>query len=187
VTNPDPTAEDAELVSRARSGDRVALEALAEKHHGTVYRFLLSRTRDEERAADLTQDAFVKAFRGLSSFRGDATFRTWVLAIATNELRAGYRKTERRAEVALQQASNLAHPDEPPDVGVIRKAEIQRIRRALDGLPEKQRLSVSLRLFDGLSFREVGAATGSTEGAARVNFFHGVRRLREMLDEDGVH
>lgn len=187
MTDPDSTAEDGELVSRARSGSRAAREALAEKHYGTVFRFLLSLTGDEDRAADLTQDTFVKAFRGLASFRGDATFRTWLLAIATNELRAGYRKTERRAEVALQQAATLPHPGESPDAGLVHRTEVERIRRALDTLPEKQRLSVGLRLFDGLSFREVGVATGSTEGAARVNFFHGLRRLREMLDDDGLH
>jgi RNA polymerase sigma-70 factor, ECF subfamily len=184
VTDPDSSPEDAELVSRAQAGDRLALEALAERHNGLVYRYLLARTGDEERAADLAQDTFVKAFRGLASFRGDSSFRTWLLAIATNELRAGYRKTDRRGEVALQSAAGLPHPHELPDALAMRNSEVERVREALAGLPEKQRMSVALRLFDGLSFREVGAATGSTEGAARVNFFHGIRRLREMLDAD---
>jgi len=187
VTDTHSTAEDGDLVSMALSGDRRALDILAERHHATVYRYLLSRTGDEERAADVTQDTFVKAFRGLASFRGDASFRTWLLAIATNELRAGFRKSERRGEVSLHRASDLAHPDDLPDDHAVRASEVRRIRTALDELPEKQRLSVSLRLFDGLSFREVGMATGSTEGSARVNFFHGIRRLREMLDEDGLH
>ena len=173
-------------MSRAVAGDRRALEALAERHYATVYRYLLARTRDEEWAADATQDTFVKAFRGLQSFRGEASFRTWILAIASNELRAGFRKAERRGEVALHRASELPHPDPPPDHRAVGASEFHRIRTALDRLPEKQRMSVSLRLFDGLSFREVGAATGSTEGGARVNFFHGIRRLREMLDEDGM-
>ncbi len=187
VTDSHSTAEDGELVSRALSGDRMALDMLAERHHAMVYRFVLSRTGDEERAADVTQDTFVKAFRGMASFRGESSFRTWLLAIATNELRAGFRKTERRGEVSLHRASALPHPDDLPDTHAVRESEIQRIRTALAHLPEKQRLSVALRLFDGLSFREVGIATGSTEGSARVNFFHGIRRLREMLDEDGLH
>ncbi len=187
MTDPDSHAEDSELVARARSGDRGALSTLAERHHGTVYRYLLARTGDEERAADVTQDTFVKAFRGLASFRGDASFRTWLLAIATNELRGGYRRTERRGEVTLDRATHLPHPDDLPDDLAVRRTEMDRVREALGRLPEKQRLSVSLRLFDGLSFREIGAATGSTEGASRVNFFHGIRRLREMLDDDGMH
>jgi len=61
--------------------------------------------------------------------------------------------------------------------------EVARLRRALDFLPEKQRMSVSLRIFDGLPFREIADLIGSTEGSARVNYHHGVKKLREALGE----
>jgi len=68
-----------------------------------------------------------------------------------------------------------------PALGIERKLEADRVRREIDKLPEKQRLAVSLRIFDGLSFREVGEVIDSSEGAARVNYHHGIRRLKEKL------
>lgn len=175
--------DEDELLARARSGDEGALTELVRHHEGVVFRFLLARTRDEDAAADLSQETFLKAFRSLDSFRGDSTFRTWLLAIAKNEVRGRHRTEMRRGEQELDETVQLVDPTEGPEDRAVRATEVARVREALERLPEKQRLSVSLRLFDGLSFREVADATESTEGAARVNYFHGVRRLREWLDE----
>ena len=70
---------------------------------------------------------------------------------------------------------------EDPSAGVTLRFEVARVRAVLADLPEKQRLSVSLRIFEGLSFREIGETIGSTEGSARVNYHHGIQRLRELL------
>ncbi len=179
---PDP--QEVELLRRARKGDRQALSELIRTHEGLVYRFLLSRTQDEDQAGDLAQETFVKALRSLEAFRGDSTFRTWLLAIARNEFRAAYRKGLRRKEQSLETVIQIADEGVDPEAEAVRDSEIERIRRQMDALPDKQRMSVSLRLFDGLSFREIGHAIGSTEGAARVNFHHGIRKLREWLEDD---
>ncbi|TVP60247.1 MAG: RNA polymerase sigma factor [Gemmatimonadales bacterium] len=179
---PDP--QEKELLRRARNGDRSAVGELIRTHEGLIYRFLLSRTQDEDQAADLAQETFVKALRSLEAFRGESTFRTWLLAIARNEFRAAYRKGLRRKEQSLDTVVQIAAEGFGPEDEAVRDSEIERIRRQMDTLPEKQRLSVSLRLFDGLSFREIGVAIGSTEGAARVNFHHGIRKLREWLEHD---
>jgi RNA polymerase sigma-70 factor, ECF subfamily len=182
--NPSGSASDeAVLVSRAKGGDRSALEALVRQNYGTVYRFLLSRVRDEDRAADLTQDTFMRASRSIENFRGQASFRTWLLTIATNQLRNSVRARQRKNEVDLTRVDDLPSPSEGPDVKAEDRAEIGRVQAMLDRLPEKQRLTVSLRLHDDLSFREIAEVLGSSEGSARVNFFHGIRRLRELLNE----
>jgi RNA polymerase sigma-70 factor, ECF subfamily len=179
-----PEPEDRELVDRARKGDAQALALLVTRHHGVVYRFLLGFLRDEELAADVTQDTFLKVMARLGGFRGEAAFRTWLLAIARNEALGTIRSRGRRREEPLEEAGRMSAGEEPPDIRAVRADEIQRIRGALDRLPEKQRLSVSLRLFDGLSFRDVGEAIGSSEGAARVNYHYGITRLREWLDDE---
>jgi RNA polymerase sigma-70 factor, ECF subfamily len=184
VPAPLSPPDDEELVSSARSGDREAFGRLVHRHHGVVFRYLLARVRDEDRAADLTQETFLKALRSIDSFRGEASFRTWLLSIARNEARGSFRKEGLRGERALEEAAHVPDRKPGPDQEAANELELGRVRELMLRLPEKQRLSVWLRVFDGLSFREVAEATGSTEGGARVNYFHGIRRLREWLDDE---
>ena len=179
---PKPAPGDPELVAGARAGDERAMGLLVDRHHAAVYRTALAVLRDEDLAVDATQDAFLKAFRGLDGFRGDAAFRTWLLSIAANEARTLLRRVVRRRETALDDVGPLPARERAPDEAAVLRLEVERARTSLAGLPEKQRLAVTLRLEEGLSFREVGEVIGSSEGAARVNYFHGVRRLREMLE-----
>jgi RNA polymerase sigma-70 factor (ECF subfamily) len=85
-------------------------------------------------------------------------------------------------ETALEHAGPLASDDADPAESAMTARESARAREMLERLPEKQRLSVSLRVDEGLSFREIGEIIGSSEGAARVNYFHGIRRLRELME-----
>jgi len=183
VTSLLEAEEDGVLVARAREGDAEAVGELVQRHQGVLFRFLLARTGDEDQAADLAQDALVKALRSLPQFRGDASFRTWLLAIARNEMLGKHRKDGRRREQGLESGIEVADDRPLPGQDLDTQGEVERVRRLMDRLPEKQRLSVWLRLYDGLSFREVAEATESTEGAARVNYFHGIRKLREWADE----
>jgi len=179
----DGRPDDDRLIELAREGVSEALELLVSRHQGVVYRFSLGLLADEEAAADVAQETFVRALTNLNGFRGDSTFRTWLLAIARNEAKASMRRRSRRTETPLDAVAPVADRAVSPEDRAVRSSEVARIREALDRLPEKQRLSVSLRLFDGLTFREIARATDSTEGSARVNYHHGIRRLREWLDE----
>jgi RNA polymerase sigma-70 factor, ECF subfamily len=180
-TSPTRAPPDEELVRLARAGEPTAMDELVSRHYAGAYRVALGILRDEEEAADVAQDAFLKAFRGLQGFRGDASFRTWLLAIVANESRGVFRRSGRRKETSLEAAGPLASDDEDAEQKLEKREEVARVRRLLERLPEKQRQSVTLRIFESLSFREIGALIGSTEGAARVNYHHGIRRLREML------
>jgi RNA polymerase sigma-70 factor (ECF subfamily) len=175
--------EDRDLLERARDGDAEALGSLVERHQGVVYRFLVGFLRDEDEAADVAQDTFLKALDRLDGFRGDSSFRTWLLVIAKNEALGLIRKRGRRREESLDDVGYIAERSGGPDETAVRRDEVRRVREALARLPEKQRLSVSLRLFDELSFREIAEVIDSSEGAARVNYHYGIGRLREWLDE----
>lgn len=178
----DAEAPDHELVERGRSGDEAALGALVRRHQDAAYRVALSITRNEDTALDVVQDAFVKAFRALDGFRGDASFRTWLGTITANEARGVLRKVKRLQETALEHAAPVASSDMDVADAAVVADESTRARAMLAQLPEKQRLSVALRIDEGLSFREIGEMIGSSEGAARVNYFHGIRRLRELME-----
>jgi RNA polymerase sigma-70 factor (ECF subfamily) len=157
------------------------MDELVRRHHASAFRVALGVLREEDGAADATQDAFLKAFRALGNFRGDASFKTWLLTIVTNEARGLLRKRGRRKELDLEAAGPVVSSDESAEDALQNAQEAERIRALLEELPEKQRRAVTLRVFEGMSFREVGALIGSSEGAARVNYHHGIRRIREML------
>ena len=178
----DAVLSDEELVSRGRSGDDSALSALVKRHHESLYRVALSILNDGDAAQDVVQDAFMKAFRALEGFRGDASFRTWALTIAANEARGAVRRRGRRRETVLDDSVPLASEERAPDEAAVLGAEAARARRMMEEVPEKQKLSVALRIEEGLSFKEIGEIIGSSEGAARVNYFHGIRRLRELME-----
>jgi len=178
---PDTDVSDDELVARARSGDDDSMSALVLRHQAAAFRAALSLTRDEDTAQDVVQDAFLKAFRALKTFRGDASFRTWLLTITANEARGALRRSGRRRETALDDAGPVRSEEVSPAEAAVTTEESARARKMLEELPEKQRMSVSLRIDEGLSFREIGEVIGSSEGAARVNYFHGIRKLRELM------
>mgnify|MGYP003937896761 CR=1 FL=1 len=157
------------------------MNELVSRHHGTVFRVALGILRDEDAAADAAQDAFLKAFKALGGFRGDASFKTWLLTIAANEAKGTLRKAGRRRETQLDPATPVASEDPSAEESLVVREEAGRVRELLDQLPEKQRKAVTLRIFEGLSFREVGELIDSSEGAARVNYHHGIRRLRELM------
>ena len=178
----DEEISDLELVQAGRSGDDSALGTLVTRHHAAAYRVAVSLTQEDDLAQDVVQDAFMKAFRALGGFRGDSSFRTWLLTITANEARGALRRRGRRKETALEDAGPVESGEMGPAQAAIVSQEAGRARKMLEQLPEKQRLSVSLRVEEGLSFKEIGEVIGSSEGAARVNYFHGIRRLRELME-----
>ena len=107
---------DEELVERGRAGDDSALDILVRRHHAAVYRVALSMLNDEGAAQDVAQDAFIKGFRAIAGFRGEASFRTWILTIAANEARGVIRRIGRRKETPIDTAgpvhSEVKGPDE---------------------------------------------------------------------------
>ena len=180
--SPRKPLSDDELVRFVQSGDRRAMNELVDRHHGVVFRTCVAILNDEDLAADASQICFIKAFRAIDRFRGEAAIRTWLLAIAGNEVRGLLRKVKRQREQSLEDVAPIASSDDDPSQQVALHAEVARIRAVLTQLPRKQRLSVTLRIDEGLSFREIGDIIESSEGAARVNYHHGIRRLRELLE-----
>ncbi len=177
-----PSREDAELLARARAGDVHARETLIARHVDEVFALTTRMLGDRDRGADAAQDAFVNALRGLDAFRGDASFRTWLLRIAANAARSLQRKSGRRRETPLAVVEPML-ADGQRDVAsaTVARMEGQRALDLLARLPPRQREVVTLRATQGLDYREIGRIVGCTETAARVNYHHGMKRLRELM------
>lgn len=178
----DPGREPDELlVRRALDGDERSLDRLVRRHWETAWRVAVGIVRDDDAASDVVQDAFVKMVSALPNFRGDSKFRTWLLTIVVNEAKGALRRQGRRRETDLDEVAPIAAAGRGADDLLVLSTEGERIREELARLPEKQRLALELRIDQGLSFREVGEVIGSSEGAARVNYHHGVKKLRERF------
>ena len=173
---------DEELVERGRAGDDSALDILVRRHHAAVYRVALSMLNDEGAAQDVAQDTFIKGFRAIAGFRGEASFRTWILTIAANEARGVIRRIGHRKETSIDMVGPMHSEAKGPDERAVIASEASRARMMMERLPEKQRLAIAFRVDEGMSFREVGEMIGSSESAARVNYFHGIRRLRDLME-----
>ncbi len=167
--------DDVDLIARALDGSDKAFETLVERHQRRIHALARRVLREADAADEATQRTFVRAFERLRTFRGEASFGTWLHRIAMNECRDILRQTRR--EVALDDVPDerLAAPAEPA-LGLGR-----RIGRLVEALPARQRSVLALRVFGDLPFAEIARAEGITENAAKVSFHHAVRRLKAWL------
>ncbi|NLG61153.1 MAG: RNA polymerase sigma factor [Candidatus Cloacimonetes bacterium] len=177
-----PNRDDAALLVQARAGDSRAREALIARYLDDVYALTTRMLGDPDRGADAAQDAFVNALRGLDAFRGESSFRTWLLRIAANAARTMMRRSGRRRETPLELAEPaLADGAADPETRAVMNDDAQRALQLLAQLPPRQRQVVTLRVTEGLDYREIGRIVGCSETAARVNYHHGMKRLRELM------
>jgi RNA polymerase sigma-70 factor, ECF subfamily len=174
--------EESVILAAAQAGDAAAREQLVIQYLDDVFRLTSRILGDRELAQDATQDAFVNALGALHRFRGDSSFRTWLLRIAVNAARTVGRRQVRRREVSLVLADNEHSTGPDPAVRAEHRGEAARVEVVLARLPLKQRLAVVLRAQQGLSYAEIAGALECSEGAARVNYHLGIKRLRELLN-----
>jgi RNA polymerase sigma-70 factor (ECF subfamily) len=170
---------DETLVARTKAGNREAFGELVRRYEQRIYHLALRLLGDENDCWDVSQEVFLRAYRGIGNFRGSSTFRTWLYTIAHNIIKNRYRSSQRRTLVPLDDR----HPDgrENEMDHLVRKEQAALLRAAIDELPYKQRMALTLRMYDGLSHREIGDVLGCSEGAAKVNFHHAIANLREKL------
>ncbi|MCI0434690.1 MAG: RNA polymerase sigma factor [Gemmatimonadetes bacterium] len=187
MSRPGPQAaneaglDEAALIERARAGDREAQGALVRRHLSAVFDLAYRILGDRDLAEDAAQDAMINAMNGIARFRGAASFRTWVLRITLNAARSQGRRRGRRREVTLKLASDVPAAEPDPADAAVASTEVARAREMLETLPTKQRMAVILRATQGLNYQEIGEILDCSEGAARVNYHLGIKRLREKL------
>lgn len=174
------TLDDAALVRAFLAGERAAFDAIVARHQRAVYHVCYRFVRNHEDAADLAQDVFVRAFKGLQHFKGDARLSTWLYRVAVNVClnRAASRKPDHEP---LDPARHVDDRADDPLRAVVRGERAAAVRHAIAQLPPKQRATVLLRVYQDLPHEEIARILGSTEGAVKTNFFHALGNLRRLL------
>lgn len=180
----DGTTDDLTLVRASRDGHRQAFDVIVERHRQTVYRLCYRFVANHEDASDLTQDVFVRAYRGLGGFKGDAAFSTWLYRIGVNVcLNRVSSKAPEHVELEPERHPDLLGP--PPDAGVARDERARIVRRAIAALPKKQRATLVLRVYHDLSHEQIAGVLGNSVGAVKANVFHALRNLKRVLEAGG--
>ena len=189
-----PETPDVELVRLAKSGDLDAFEALTNRYEQRVYGLAMRMLRQEQDAEDVTQQTFLSVLEHLESFRGEASFSTWVLRIASHAALKILRKRKGLNTVSLEEATeksdeldSIPHPEfiadwrQSPE-HLVEQNEVRRLLDdALTRLDEKHRLVFLLRDVEGLSVRETAEALDLSEGNVKVRLLRARLQLREDL------
>ncbi len=177
---------DLELVRRAQRGERGAFDLLVLRYQHKVVKLVARLLRDRTEAEDVAQEAFVKAYRALGSFRGDSAFYTWLYRIAVNTARNALASRQRRPlqyEAGLSEGeqaavdSRMRHVD-TPEANALSDEIHETVNRAIGDLPEDLRTAIVLREVEGLSYEEIAAAMDCPVGTVRSRIF----RAREAID-----
>jgi RNA polymerase sigma-70 factor, ECF subfamily len=181
-----------ELIERCKRGDESAWAELVEATYREVYTLCLRILGNPDDAAEATQDTYIKAWRGLGSWRGDAKFSTWLYRVASNTAISNYRgRKRRRAHEVRSEDSALDQIPGPTSVEDTAGArlEVENLETALAALPELYRDAVVLRDVYGYSIEEIASQLHVSETAAKVRVHRGRKRLREIVyagDSDEV-
>lgn len=173
--------DDLTLVARWQDGEEAAATALVQRHARAVARFLAAAGAGDD-VDDLVQEAFFRAFRSVGRFRGGSTFRTWVMAIASNALTDLRRRRGRRPLLSLDDHDVADHAADP-HAAALERDLLATLEREVGRLPRMQRDVFLLRAQQGLAYDQIAQALDTSVGAARVHYHHAVKRLRSVVDE----
>lgn len=182
------TADDAVLTHLARKGQYAAFEELVRRYRNDVYGLAYHYVRNREDAWDVAQDVFIKAHRAMAKFRGDSSFKTWILRITANRCKDFFKK-RRLKTVSLEDSvsdarleSSAARPDEE-----MASSELGRqIQEALDTLSDKHKTAFVLRELEGLSYEQMADVMKCSPGTVMSRLFHARKKLQQALQSMGV-
>lgn len=180
------------IIEKVLGGDANAFEELVLRYEKTVYNLALRMVGDRDDAFDMTQEAFIKAYGSLSSFRGDSKFSVWIYRITTNVCLDFLRSKSRKQQVSLTVSDDdedaqldIPDPKADPEQQLIKKISMQSVEEGLKTLPDKQRQILVMRELCGMSYAEIGKALSIEEGTVKSRIFRARKRLCIFLLDSG--
>lgn len=188
MPGPEERVADRTLVDQAAAGDREAFGALVRRHQDRVFNLAYQIVRNREDALDVAQEAFVKAYSSLSSFKGEASFTTWMHRIAVNLAIDCLRRRRRgdastyddRLAVPEEADASVAAPDNPESA--LEARQVRRLlARGIEALPPTHRAVLILREVEGLSYDDIARTVGCNLGTVMSRLFYARRKLQKIL------
>jgi RNA polymerase sigma factor (sigma-70 family) len=176
--------DDTQLLALYLQGDESALTRLVEKYQKELYGFVYRQVGNHADAADITQKVFVSVFLKAEQFNGASSFKTWLYQIGVNHCKNHFRSNDRRRldDVEVESLPLIIEDD---FVLRLQTAEQQRLlRQAVDQLPNKQRMTVRLRLYQECTFAEIAEIMAASVGTAKAHYHQAVNSLRKMLEKE---
>jgi len=182
AVNPDALVEldESQLVAACLAGSREAFDLIVERHRRSVYLLCYRFVGNHEDASDLSQDVFVRAYKGLQRFRGQSSLGTWLYRIGVNVC-LNRVSAKRPATEPIDARPHLDERAQDPAVELLKGERASQVRQAISQLPRKQRATVILRVYHELSHEEIAGILGSSVGAVKANFFHALGNLKRLL------
>jgi len=183
VSDPKEAARiaDRAAIEACLSGDVSAFDDLVVRHQKAIHRVCYRFTGNTEDAADLTQEVFVKAYRSLAKFRGTSAFSTWLYRIAVNACLSFKSSRKNRTEEIDDESQDVVAEGPSAEETLDAKLNADVMREALETLPEKQRLTVIMKVLEERTHAEVADLLGSNVGTVKANLFFAIRNLRKAL------
>jgi len=180
--------DEAELISAAKAGDRAAFDELVRRTFVDTFTLARRLTGNEEDGRDVVQDAYLRAWRGIGKFRGEAAFSTWMYRITANAAATNVRRRRRQQADPFEDDLEPADPrtDLQPSAMAESAEALERITDALDELPPKLRSVVVLKDVYDLPHEAIAEELGITVAAAKVRLHRGRRKLRDALFDEGA-
>ncbi len=175
--------DEASLVGACLAGRPGAFDVIVERHRRSVYQLCYRFVSNHEDASDLSQDVFLRAYRGLRSFRGRSSLATWLYRIGVNVCLNRVSAKTPPIE-ALEASQHVDTAAESASDGVLRAERARRVRAAIAQLPRKQRATLILRMYHEMSHQEIADVLGSSVGAVKANFFHALGNLKKLLGDE---
>jgi RNA polymerase sigma-70 factor (ECF subfamily) len=180
-------ADEQQLILQVKQGHDGAFRLLVERHMKQAYNVAYGFVSDHDDAQDVAQEAFVRVYQSIGTFRGDAVFSTWLYKIVMNLSlnRIRQRKSKAHREVELTDRMIDATPDRQAPAEEQQEMRL-RLERALHELPTLQRATVILRHINGLSTKQVSGILAVSEGTVKTHLFRGLKRMRAVLDGEEI-
>ena len=171
--------KDIDLVKRFQNGEEQAFDELVKKHYSTTHNLLIRLSGNSMDADDLCQETFIRVYRSLRKFKAQSQFSTWLYRIATNVANSHHRKEKVRQLLSFGNDPETMAVDEPTEP---RELDPE-MWDAIHNLPQKQKMVLTLRIFQELPFKVVANILNMSKNSAKVNYHHAIQRLKERLGE----
>ncbi len=178
--------QEAELILRCQQGDQVALKEIFERYHPKVYRIAYGVLRQREDALDVVQEVFIKLYRSIKEFKGKSAFYTYLYRLAMNTAIDHSRKLKRSSLVSLDHQEGFQPADRKekrPDHLTAQKEMEEKVRWAIDQLPQDQRATLIYREIEELSYQEIAEVMGCSIGTVMSRLHYGRKKLQELLKD----